>query len=179
MVKGKIKTKILASVVFGLFFTASPSIAFFVGNLEVKSKFGGKFEASFEIHLDNDEGYEVALGKLDDYKKLGLSRPPWVNSLKLEKPAATTGRKKVIHIFSNIPLFFPSFNLVVIAKHNGGTLLENFPVAVDFHKGLVVNALGKKKRKFLASRVKPLIAKKKFHLKKKKLPRCFLRKIWL
>ena len=88
MVKEKFKTKLLASVVSGLFFTASPAIAFFVGNLEVKSKFGGKFEASFEIHLDNDEGYEVALGKLDDYKKLGLSRPPLVNSLKLEKPAA-------------------------------------------------------------------------------------------
>ena len=118
----------MASVVFGLFFTASPSIAFFVGNLEVKSKFGGKFEASFEIHLDNDEGYEVALGKLDDYKKLGLTRSSLVNSLKLEKPAATKGAKRVIRIFSNIPLFFPSFNLVVIAKNNRGTLLENFLV---------------------------------------------------
>ena len=84
MMKEKFKIKLLVSVVLGLFFKASPAIAFFVGNLEVKSKFGGEFEASFEIHLDNDDGYEVALGKLDDYKKLGLSRPPLVNSLILE-----------------------------------------------------------------------------------------------
>ena len=173
MVKEKFKTKLLSSVVLGLFFTASPAIAFFVGNLEVKSKFGGKFEASFEIHLDNDEGYEVALGKVDDYKKLGLSRPPLVNSLKLEKPAVTTEAKRVVRIFSNIPLFFPSFNLVVIAKHNGGTLLENFLVTVDFQKGLVLNALGKRKRKFPSPLVKPLIAKKEILAEEREFPSPF------
>ena len=86
MVKKKFKTKLLASLFMGIFFAASPAIAFFVGNMEVKSKFGEKFEASLEIHLDNDTGYEVALGKADDYKKLGLPWPPLVNSLTLEKP---------------------------------------------------------------------------------------------
>ena len=176
MVKEKFKTKLLASVVLGLFFTTSPAIAFFVGNLEVKSKFGGKFEASFEIHLDNDQGYEVALGKVDDYKKLGLSRPPLVNSLKLEKPAVTTEAKRVVRIFSNIPLFFPSFNLVVIAKHNGGTLLENFLVTVDFQKGLVLNALGKKKKKFSVPYVKPLISKKEIPAKERGVPSLLLDK---
>ena len=156
MVKEKFKTKLLASVVLGLFFTASPAIAFFVGNLEVKSKFGERFEASFEIHLDNDKSYEVALGKVDDYKKLGLSRPLLVNSLILEKPAINTGAKRVIRVFSNNPLFFPSFNLVITARHNGGTLLENFLVTVDFQKGLVLNPSGKKKRKFPTPLIKPL-----------------------
>ena len=169
MVKEKFKTKLLASVVLGLFFKASPAIAFFVGNLEVKSKFGGKFEAFFEIHLDNDTGYEVALGKVDDYNKLGLSRLPLVNSLKLEKPAATIGAKRVIRIFSNIPLFFPSFNLVVIAKHNGGTLLENFFVTVDFQKGLILSAVGTKKKKFSVPYVKPLIATKEIPAEEKKV----------
>lgn len=169
MVKEKFKTKLLVSVVLGLFFTAAPAIAFFVGNLEVKSKFGGKFEASFEIHLDNDGNYEVALGKVDDYNKLGLYRPSLVNSLKLEKPAATTGAKRVIRIFSNIPLFFPSFNLVLIARHNGGTLLENFLITVNFQKGLVLNALGAKKKEISFPYVKPLIAIKEIPAEEKKV----------
>ena len=108
MMKKKFKNKLLASVFLGAFFAASPAIAFFVGNIEVKSKFGENFEAFFEIHLDNDQGYEVALGKLDDYKKLGLSRPPLVNSLLLEKPVEATGARRVIRVLSKIPLFFPS-----------------------------------------------------------------------
>ena len=54
MVKKKFKTKLLASVVLGLFSTASPAIAFFVGNLEVKSKFGGKFEGSFKMNTSQN-----------------------------------------------------------------------------------------------------------------------------
>ena len=109
MMKEKFKTKLLASVFLGTFFASSPAVAFFLGNLEVKSKFGEKFEASFEIHLDNDEGYEVALGKASDYKKLGLSRPTLINSLLLEKPVGKIGEMKVVHVLSKIPLFFPSF----------------------------------------------------------------------
>ena len=98
MVKEKFKTKLFGSVVLGVFFSASSAKAFFVGNIEVKSKFGEKFEASFEIHLDNDEGYEVALGKASDYKKLGLSRPTLINSLLLEKPVGKIGEMKVVHV---------------------------------------------------------------------------------
>ena len=186
MVKEKFKTSLLVSVVLGAFFTASPAIAFFVGNIEVKSQFGEKFEASFEVHLDNDQEYEITIGKVVDYKKLGLTRPPLVNSLALEKPLETTGAKRVIRVFSDIPLFFPSFNLVVIAKHNGGTLLENFLVTVDFQKGLALNALGKKKKKPsvpsvkkhsvikkeipAVSPAKPPIAKKEILVEEKKAP---------
>jgi hypothetical protein len=76
-----------------------------------------------------------------------LVRPSLLNSLILEKPTVTPGLKKVIHISSQYPLFFPSFNLVILAKHNGGTLLENYLVTVDFQKGLAINVLGKKNKK--------------------------------
>jgi len=170
MVREKLKAKFLLIVVLGVFLTTSPAVAFFVGNLEIKSKFGENFEASFEIHLDNNGGYEVALGDAADYEKLGLTRQPLMNSLALEKPITAAGEKKVIRVFSNIPLFFPSFNLVVIARHNGGTLLENFLVTVDFKQGLAINALGKKKKKTTSDSVNPPHVKKEVTVEKKPLP---------
>jgi hypothetical protein len=141
-----LKTGILISTVL-VIFLASPVFAFSTGNVQIKSKFGEVFDASFEVNLDHEDTYEVVLGDVSDYKKLGLVRPSLVNSLILEKPTTTPGLKKVVHISSQNPLFFPSFNLVILAKHNGGTLLENFLVTVDFQKGLAINALGKKNKK--------------------------------
>lgn len=142
-----LKTGIFISTVLAIFLMASPAFAFSVGDIQIKSKFGEIFDASFDVNLDHESAYEVVLGDPSDYKKLGLVRPALVNSLILEKPAVSSGVKKVIHISSQNPLFFPSFNLVIIAKHNGGTLLENFLVTVDFQKGLAINALGKKNKK--------------------------------
>ena len=141
------KAGILISTVIAIFLMASPAFAFSVGDIQIKSKFGEIFDASFEINLDHEGAYEVVLGDVNDYKKLGLVRPSLVNSLILEKPTVTTGLKKVVHISSQNPLFFPSFNLVILAKHNGGTLLENYLVTVDFQKGLAINSLGKKNKK--------------------------------
>ena len=141
-----LKTGILISTVLAIFLD-SPVFAFSAKNVQIKSKFGEVFDASFEVNLDHEGAYEVVLGDVSDYKKLGLVRPSLVNSLILEKPTVTTGLKKVIHISSQNPLFFPSFNLVILAKHNGGTLLENYLVTVDFQKGLAINALGNKNKR--------------------------------
>lgn len=137
---------ILISTVLAIFLSSS-AFAFSTGNVQIKSKFGEVFDASFEVNLDHEDAYEVILGDVSDYKKLGLVRPSLLNSLILEKPTVITGLKKVIHISSQNPLFFPSFNLVIIAKHNGGTLLENYLVTVDFQKDLAINARGKKNKK--------------------------------
>ena len=141
-----LKTGILISTVFAIFLV-SPVFAFSVGDMQIKSKFGEVFDASFEVNLDHEGAYEVVLGDVSDYKKLGLVRLSLVNSLILEKPTVTPGLKKVVHISSQNPLFFPSFNLVILAKHNGGTLLENYLVTVDFQKDLAINALGRKNKK--------------------------------
>ena len=141
-----LKTGILISTVLAISL-ASSVFAFSTGNVQIKSKFGEVFDASFEVNLDHEGAYEVVLGDVSDYKKLGLVRPSLLNSLILEKPTVTTELKKVIHISSQNPLFFPSFNLVILAKHNGGTLLENYLVTVDFQKGLAINSLGKKNKK--------------------------------
>ena len=68
-----------------------PSFAFSVGDIKIKSKLGETFDASFEISLDHDGAYEVVLGDLSDYQKLGLIRPSLVNSLTLGKPTVASG----------------------------------------------------------------------------------------
>jgi hypothetical protein len=120
-------------------------LAFSVGGFQVKSKFGEKFNASFEVNLDFDGPVDVALGDVNDYKKLGLDKQGIVDSLFIDPIELIEGLRKTVQIRSSNPLFFPSFNLVVRATHNGGTLLENFLVTVDFQQSLALNVRQKKK----------------------------------
>ena len=120
-------------------------IAFSIGKIQVQSKFGEKFNASFEINLDFDGPVEVGLGNVSDYNKLGLDRQDIVDALVIDLVPTDGGLRKTVQIRSNNPLFFPSFNLVVWAIHNGGTLLENFLVTVDFQQSLALNVRGNKK----------------------------------
>ena len=120
-------------------------IAFSIGKIQVQSKFGEKFNASFEINLDFDGPVEVGLGNVSDYNKLGLDRQDIVDALVLDLVPTDGGLRKTVQIRSNNPLFFPSFNLAVWAIHNGGTLLENFLVTVDFQQSLALNVRGNKK----------------------------------
>jgi hypothetical protein len=133
-------------LLIGLFWVmASEVYAFSIGELHFKSKFGEKFDASFEIKLDFDGPVEVGLGDSDDYTKLGLERQGIIDGLILDSAQPANVLKRTLQIHSNNPLFFPSFNLVVWATHNGGTLLENFLVTVDFQQSLSLNVRGKKK----------------------------------
>jgi hypothetical protein len=133
----------------------SEVFAFSIGGLQVQSKFGGKFKASFEVNLDFDGPVEVSLGEADDYRKFGLNRQGIINSLVIDPPEPSGKLRKTIQIRSNNPLFFPSFNLVVKATHNGGTLLENFLVTVDFQQSLALNVEGNKKNSEKLSQKKP------------------------
>ena len=120
--------------------------AFSIGEIQVQSKFGEKFNASFEINLDFDGPVEVGLGDVIDYNKLGLDRQDIIDALVADPVPPGGGLRKTVQIRSNSPLFFPSFNLVVWATHNGGTLLENFLVTVDFQQSLALNVRGNKKK---------------------------------
>jgi hypothetical protein len=133
-------------ILIGVFWiTAFEVYAFSIGELHVKSKFGEKFDASFEIELDFDGPVEVGLGDIDDYTKLGLEKQDIIDGLILDSAQPASVLKKTIQIHSNKPLFFPSYNLVVWATHNGGTLLKNYLVTVDFQQSLALNVRGKKK----------------------------------
>lgn len=125
---------------------ASEVFAFSIGEFQVNSKFGQKFNASFEIELDFEGPVEVGIGKEVDYKRLGLERQDIIDVLSVGSAQPEKGLKRTVHIYSSNPLFFPSFNLVIWANHNGGTLLENFLVTVDFQQSLALNVGGKKKK---------------------------------
>ncbi len=144
---------------------ASEVCAFSIGEFNVRSKFGEKFDASFEIDLDFDGPVEVRLGEDEDYTRLGLERQDIIDGLILDPVQSASALKRTIQIHSNNPLFFPSFNLVVRATHNGGTLLENFLVTVDFQQSLALNVRGKKKKtspkELPGYEPKPVVSKEK------------------
>jgi hypothetical protein len=134
------------TLLIGMFWImASEVYAFSIGELHVKSKVGEKFDASFEIELDFDGLLEVRLGDSDDYTKLGIEKQDIIDELILDPAQPVSVFKRTLQIHSKNPLLFPSFNLVVWATHNGGTLLENFLVTVDFQQSLALNVRGKKK----------------------------------
>ena len=140
------KHRVLLAGVFWILVGTCDVSAFSIDALQVKSKFGEKFDASFDIHLDTEGPAKVVLGDADDYRKLGVDRQDITNALLINPAVASGGLKKTVQIYSDNPLFFPSFNFVVRATHNGGTLLENFLVIVDFRQGLSLN-LGQGKTK--------------------------------
>jgi cell division septation protein DedD len=131
--------------------------AFSVGGFQVQSKFGEKFKASLDINLDFDGPVEANIGSLEDYTKLGLNRQDIIDALIIDPMESGNSLRKTVRIRSNNPLFFPSFNLVIRATHNGGTLLENFLVTVDFQQSLALNVQRNKKTasKFPVSESKP------------------------
>ena len=59
---------------------------------------------------------------------------------------------------------------MILAKHNGGTLLENFLVTVGFQKGLALNALGRKNKKLTPPLPKTKTAKIKSPIEKETTP---------
>ena len=124
----------------------SEGFAFSIGELDVRSQFGEKFDGTFEIDLDFDGPLEVGLGSVDDYSKIGLERQDIIDELILDSVLRDEKLKATFRIRSNKPLFFPSLNLLIRASHNGGTLLENFLITVDFQQSLALNVRGKKKK---------------------------------
>ena len=59
---------------------------------------------------------------------------------------------------------------MILAKHNDGTLLENFLVTVGFQKGLVLNTLGRKNKKLPPPLPKTKTAKIKSPIEKETTP---------
>ena len=129
-----------------LWIMKSEVFAFSIDSFQVRSQFGEKLNASFEIHLDFNGPVEVGLGDLDDYTKMGLERENILDALTLDLIESGDKLRRIVKIRSNNPLFFPSLNIVVWATHNGGTLLENFLITVNFQQGLALNVRGTKKK---------------------------------
>ncbi len=119
-----------------------------MGKIEVLSEFGEKFEANIEVFDPDPNSVEINIGSPEDYGLLKVERSMVIDQLRIEKEK-TEGEPTDVKfkVFSNRPLFYPSFNLIVRAEKDGGTLLENYLVAVDFDKGLRLAFRGKSQKK--------------------------------
>jgi hypothetical protein len=85
------------------------------------------------------------LGSEADYRKLGLKRPDFLDSLQAQVANhPSSPGDKIIYITSHDPIYQPSFNLVVKAYMNGGHIVENYFLALDFQKNLTMEVASTK-----------------------------------
>ncbi|MBI5749061.1 MAG: hypothetical protein HZA00_08040, partial [Nitrospinae bacterium] len=125
----------LASCILHL---ASNADAFSIGAIEVKSSLNEGFRAEIPVYVDGQSGLDVSIGNEDDYAKLGIERIKIVDSLSLVLEPVDKERV-IIKLSSSKPINQPSFNLIIKAVQNGGTILENYFLAIDFQKSLSLN----------------------------------------
>ena len=125
-----------------LFLALQPSTAWALGlgDIEVKSSFNKKFTAIIPIFLGEDEGeLKLEVGRPRDYELMQLPRPGLIDKLELAiAPNPENPAEKMIIITSPEPIQKPSFNLIIRLSAGGGTILENYFLAVDFRKSLTL-----------------------------------------
>lgn len=137
---------LILALVLAIASSASVCFAFSFEGIEIQSKFGERFSAELKVLLDDEGEFQVQIGDEADYQRLELKRPRVIDELQIVASEETDALKKTIRVISKGPLFFPSFNLIIRGTFKGGTLLENYLVAVDFQQNLALNVQGQKKQ---------------------------------
>jgi peptidoglycan hydrolase-like protein with peptidoglycan-binding domain/ketosteroid isomerase-like protein len=117
---------------------SSDGYAFSLGAIEVKSSFNENFTAEVTVNTDGESGLQVSIGSKDDYARLDIYRDKVVDAISLRVETADKNRA-VVRLFSDRPINHPSFNLIIKATLDGGTILENYVLAIDFQKILSLN----------------------------------------
>ena len=129
---------VLCSLSSVLCLLSSDADAFSIGAIEVKSSLNESFSAEIPLYVDGQSGLDVSIGNEDYYAKLGIERVKIVDSLSLALEPVDKERV-IIKLSSSKPINQPSFNLIIKAVQNGGTILENYFLAIDFQKSLSLN----------------------------------------
>ncbi|QPJ62577.1 MAG: hypothetical protein G3M70_12120 [Candidatus Nitronauta litoralis] len=115
---------------------ASSVHAFSLGPMEVVSDFGEKFNAEIELQANPDKPIKVSIGSPEDYLKSGVPRPSVVDELVLPGKIENRDGLQILRVLSPLPLFHPSFNLVIRAEQAGDIIMENYLVSVDFKQSV-------------------------------------------
>ncbi|MFQ5672211.1 MAG: hypothetical protein ACE5G9_03875 [Nitrospinales bacterium] len=152
-------------------FALAPNLyALSLGPIKVKSNFGERFDAEIDLTAEEEGNIKVAIGTQKDYDMLRISRMKIVDKLRIDDLVNVGRGKEIIKIKSDIPLFFPSFDLVVRVSQNEGTLLENYLITVDFRQmvslGVHVDKKKQKKKQRKKSVKKPVDLLKKVQTSK-------------
>lgn len=120
-------------------FTPGPAWGFSLGKVRVTGALSKQFKAEIPVEAGGQEGLVVMLGSEADYRKLGLKRPDFLDGLQAQVANhPSSPGDKIIYITSHDPIYQPSFNLVVKAYMNGGHIVENYFLALDFQKNLTM-----------------------------------------
>ena len=132
----------------GLFFhlfLSSQAHAFSLEDITIKSSFGEKFHAEIVVKNDSRKGVKVSIGTEQEYALLNAKRQKLVDQLHIVEPLEVVSfNKQLITIVSHKPLFYPSFELIIKATLDEGTILEKYSLSVDFKKNMTL-ALSPKK----------------------------------
>jgi cell division septation protein DedD len=143
---GKPVFSLILVVALAIVGRSTDGFAFSFDGIDIQSKFGERFSAELQVLLDEEGEFNVQIGDEADYKRLEMERPRIIDDLEIVPPDETEGQRKTIRVISGRPLFFPSFQLVIRGTFKGGTLLENYLVAVDFQQNLALNVQEQKKK---------------------------------
>jgi hypothetical protein len=120
-------------------FTPGRAWGFSLGKVRVTGALSKQFKAEIPVEAGGQEGLVVMLGSDADYRKLGLKRPDFLDGLQAQVANhPSSPGDKIIYITSHDPIYQPSFNLVVKAYMNGGHIVENYFMALDFQKNLTM-----------------------------------------
>jgi len=129
---------VLCSLSSVLCLLSSNVSAFSLGAIEVKSSFNENFTAEVPVNTGGESGLQVSIGNKDDYARLDIYRDKVVDALSINVEPVDKN-KSIVKLSSPHPINQPSFNLVIKATLNGGTILENYILAIDFQKILSLN----------------------------------------
>lgn len=120
-------------------FTPGRAWGFSLGKVRVTGALSKQFKAEIPVEAGGQEGLVVMLGSDADYRKLGLKRPDFLDGLQAQVANhPSSPGDKIIYITSHDPIYQPSFNLVIKAYMNGGHIVENYFMALDFQKNLTM-----------------------------------------
>lgn len=132
-----LKFKLIFFVFIVFLFFPCRVYSFSLGEIAVKSSFGEKFHAELIINNDAKKGLKVFIGNSEDYTTVGAKLSKTVDELYIVEPIEFVSfKQQLIKIVSDKPLFYPSFELVIKAELNGGTILEKYSLAADFKKNM-------------------------------------------
>ncbi len=116
--------------------SVSPAAAFSLGRMDVVSDFGEKFNAEIELQAHPSKPIKVTIGSPEDYLKSGVPRPSVVDELTLPGKIEKRDGMQILRVMSPLPLFHPSFNLVIRAEQEGDIIMENYLISVDFRQSV-------------------------------------------
>lgn len=127
-----------------LLFAWTDAFALSLGKINIQNHFGELFDAEIELSKEGEHPVHISIGTEKDYEKLGIYREDIVDALSIHYPLKEAGKENRVKLVSEKALFFPSFNLLIKAEEENGTVYENYLVTVDFQTNLSLRIQGSK-----------------------------------